>query len=200
MVSSLIFQKFSGEGLTEPPPQTPPPAFSRLRPRFGLRPQFSGASRPRLGLRPRYSGASRPQFGLRPQLSIGDLGLAPPKINSWIRPCRRFCWVDGSGKFYHTNMIAVVCCISRSILISFPASPDCPYMPRSCTKSRPFSKEVMRQTVSFSQNEMTCLSVEVEPSKSSHNPRFNDDSRHPDGFADVTNPSSHGEQRMPCSQ
>ena len=25
MVSSLIFQKFSGEGLTEPPPQTPPP-------------------------------------------------------------------------------------------------------------------------------------------------------------------------------
>ena len=29
MVSSLIFQKFSGEGLTEPPPQTPPPAFSR---------------------------------------------------------------------------------------------------------------------------------------------------------------------------
>ena len=29
MVSSLIFQKISGEGLTEPPPQTPPPAFSR---------------------------------------------------------------------------------------------------------------------------------------------------------------------------
>ena len=27
MVSSLIFQKFSGEGLTEPPPQTHPPAF-----------------------------------------------------------------------------------------------------------------------------------------------------------------------------
>ena len=28
MVSRLIFQKFSGEGLTEPPPQTPPPFFS----------------------------------------------------------------------------------------------------------------------------------------------------------------------------
>ena len=66
MVSSLIFQKFSGEGHTEPPPQTPPPLFLGLRPRFELRPQFSGASRPRLGLRPRYSGASRPRFGLRP--------------------------------------------------------------------------------------------------------------------------------------
>ena len=30
MVSSLIFQNFSGEGLTELPPQTPPPLF------FGL--------------------------------------------------------------------------------------------------------------------------------------------------------------------
>ena len=145
MVSSLIFQKFSGEGLTEPPPQTPPPLlpshqiitndfswkwqlnhfvspfqiiasnmhqnewfqvwffknflgrgspsplprplpplFLGLRPRFGLRPQFSGASRPRLGLRPRYSGASRPRFGLRPQLSIGDLGLAPQ--NKFLDP------------------------------------------------------------------------------------------------------------------
>ena len=27
MVSSLIFQKFSGVWLTEPPPQTPPPEF-----------------------------------------------------------------------------------------------------------------------------------------------------------------------------
>ena len=32
MISSLIFQKFSGEGLTEPPPQTPPPVFSRASP------------------------------------------------------------------------------------------------------------------------------------------------------------------------
>ena len=101
MVSSLIFQKFSGEGSPSPLPRPLPPIFLGLRPRFGLRPQFSGASRPRLGLRPRYSGASRPRlglrprysgasrprFGLRPQLSIGDLGLAPPKINSWIRPC-----------------------------------------------------------------------------------------------------------------
>ena len=84
MVSSLIFQKFPGEGLTEPPPQTPPPIFLGLRPRFGLRPQFSGASRPRFGLGPRYSGASRPRFGLRPHLSIEDLGLAPQ--NKFLDP------------------------------------------------------------------------------------------------------------------
>ena len=43
MVSSLIFQKFSGEGLTEPLPRPLPPLFLGLCPRFGLRPQFSGA-------------------------------------------------------------------------------------------------------------------------------------------------------------
>ena len=36
MVSSSIFQKFSGEGLTEPPPQTPPPIS------LGLTPSGSG--------------------------------------------------------------------------------------------------------------------------------------------------------------
>ena len=82
-----FFKNFLGRGSPSPLPRPLPPLFLGLRPRFGLRPQFSGASRPRLGLRPRYSGASRPRFGLRPQLSIGDLGLAPPKINSWIRPC-----------------------------------------------------------------------------------------------------------------
>ena len=81
-----FFKNFLGRGSPSPLPRPLPPLFLGLRPRFGLRPQFSGASRPRLGLRPRYSGASRPRFGLRPQLSIGDLDLAPPKINSWIRP------------------------------------------------------------------------------------------------------------------
>ena len=84
MVSSSIFQKFSGEGLTEPPPQTPPPFFLGLRPRFGLRPQFSGASRLRIGLRPRFSGASRPRFGLRPQLSVENL-VWPPQ-NKFLDP------------------------------------------------------------------------------------------------------------------
>ena len=85
MISSLIFQKFSGEGLTEPPPQTPPPVFSWASPSvrgFALNSQ---------ALRAFDSGASRPRFGLRPQLLVGELGLAPPKINCWIRhwlqPC-----------------------------------------------------------------------------------------------------------------
>ena len=35
-----IFKNFLGWGLTEPPPQTPPPAFSRASPSMlGLRPQ-----------------------------------------------------------------------------------------------------------------------------------------------------------------
>ena len=55
MVSSRNFQKFSGEGLTESPPQTPPPLNLGLRPRFGLRPQFAGASHPRFGLRPQFT-------------------------------------------------------------------------------------------------------------------------------------------------
>ena len=67
MVSSLIF--FSGEGLTEPLPRPLPPFFLGLRPWFGLRPQFSGASRLRLGLRPWISGASRPRLGLRPRFT-----------------------------------------------------------------------------------------------------------------------------------
>ena len=63
MVSSLIFQKFSGKGLTEPLPQTPPLFFLELRPWFALCPHFSGTSRTR--------------FGLLPQLLFGDFGLAP---------------------------------------------------------------------------------------------------------------------------
>ena len=50
-VSSQNFQKFSGEELTEPPPQTLPPLCLGLCPGFGLRPRFSGASRPRLSTR-----------------------------------------------------------------------------------------------------------------------------------------------------
>ena len=91
-----FFKNFLGRGSPSPLPRPLPPLFLGLRPRFGLRPQFSGASRPRLGLRPRYSGASRPRFGLRPQLSIGDLGLAPPK-NKFLDPAPVLChaWLVG---------------------------------------------------------------------------------------------------------
>ena len=72
-----FFKNFLGRGSPSPLPRPLPPFFLGLRPRFGLRPQFSGASRPRLGLRPQYSGASRLRFGLRPQLSIVDLVWPP---------------------------------------------------------------------------------------------------------------------------
>ena len=46
MVSSLIFQKFSGEGLTEPPPQTPPPVISRASPSDRASPSILGRFAP----------------------------------------------------------------------------------------------------------------------------------------------------------
>ena len=43
-----IFKNFLGRGSPSPLPRPLPPFFLGLRPRFGLRPQNSGASRPRL--------------------------------------------------------------------------------------------------------------------------------------------------------
>ena len=60
------FQKFSGEGLTEPPPQTPPPASSRASP-------SDRASPDSRALRALDSGFT---------LSFGP----PPFPKSWIRP------------------------------------------------------------------------------------------------------------------
>ena len=96
MVSRLIFQKFSGEGLTEPPPQTPPSFFLGLRPRFGLRPQFSGASRPRLGLRPQFSGASRPRFGLSPSTFDWGSWFGPPQ-SKFLDPPVVVCAIGRAG-------------------------------------------------------------------------------------------------------
>ena len=91
-----FFKNFLGRGSPSPLPRPLPPLFLGLRPRYGLRPQFSGASRPRLGLRPQLSIGARPWFG-------------SPKINSWIRPCTRLicsgesnpskvgsCWLSGA--------------------------------------------------------------------------------------------------------
>ena len=50
MVSSMNFQNFSGEGLTEPPPRDPLPPLN-----LKLRPRLSGALRPRFGLRPQFT-------------------------------------------------------------------------------------------------------------------------------------------------
>ena len=64
MVSS--FQKFSGRGSPSPLPRPLPPLFLGLRPRFGLRPQFSGASRPRLGASPSILGRFAPSIRASP--------------------------------------------------------------------------------------------------------------------------------------
>ena len=79
-VSSLNFQKFSGEGFTEPLPRPLPSIYLGLRPRFGLRPQFLGASHPWFRLHPQYSGASRPRFGLHPQFAPPQIGRPPTSI------------------------------------------------------------------------------------------------------------------------
>ena len=88
MVSSLIFQKFSGEGLTEPPPQTPPPRFFSG---FALGSGFALNSR---ALRALDSGFALDTRALRAldsgfalNFRLGTLVWPPPKINSWIRPC-----------------------------------------------------------------------------------------------------------------
>ena len=115
MVSSLIFQTFSGEGLTEPPPQTPPPDFSwapplvraslsilgHFAPSTRVSPSILGRFAPSIRASPSILGALRALdsgFALDTRaLRALDLGFAlnfqlgtlvwPPKIISWIRPC-----------------------------------------------------------------------------------------------------------------
>ena len=68
-----IFKNFLGRGSPSPLPRPLPPFFLGLRPRFGLRPQYSGASRPRLSTK---------------NLSkFMKLCCAPPNGKVWIRPC-----------------------------------------------------------------------------------------------------------------
>ena len=113
MVSGLIFQKISGEGLTEPPSPDPSPRFfsgfalgsgfalnSRahraLDSSFALDTRALRALGSGFALNSRAHRALDSNFALDTRalraldsgfallLSIGDLGLAP-KINSWIR-------------------------------------------------------------------------------------------------------------------
>ena len=65
MVSSLIFFKIIGEGLTEPPPQTPPRCFSGFDNRFVLPPIGSGFPLNSQALRALYSGFALDTRGLR---------------------------------------------------------------------------------------------------------------------------------------
>ena len=86
MVSSLIFQKISGEEHRVLSPEPLLPFLLGLCLQFGLRSQFMGASHLLLWLRPRSSGASRLRFGLRTRLLISEIGLTL-KIYSWSRQC-----------------------------------------------------------------------------------------------------------------
>ena len=73
-----FFKNFLGRGSPSPLPRPLPPFFLGLRPRFGLRPQFSGASRLRLGRFAPSIRAPPSTFGRR-------TWFGPPKINCWIR-------------------------------------------------------------------------------------------------------------------
>ena len=75
-----FFKNFLGRGSPSPLPRPLPPFFLGLRPRFGLRPQFSGASRLRLGRFAPSIRAPPSTFGRR-------TWFGPPKINCWIRHC-----------------------------------------------------------------------------------------------------------------
>ena len=87
MVSSLIFQKFSGEGLTEPPPQTPPPAFSRASPSVRASPSILGRFAPSTRASPSILGRFAPSIRASPSTFDWGPWFGPHKINSWIRPC-----------------------------------------------------------------------------------------------------------------
>ena len=84
-----IFKNFLGRGSPSPLPRPLPPFFLGLRPRFGLRPQYSGASRPRLStknLSNRIKLCCAPQWGsLDPPLDTVNatwiwLSSTPPMI------------------------------------------------------------------------------------------------------------------------
>ena len=90
MVSCLIFQKFSGEGLIEPLLRPLPPLFLGLRSRFGLRPQilerFAPSTRASPSILWRFA---RLDSGFALNFRLGTLAW-PPKINFWIRQWT--CW------------------------------------------------------------------------------------------------------------
>ena len=61
-VSSYNFEKISGEGLTEPPPQTPPPASSRASPSVRASPSNLGRFAPSTWASPLNSPPEKPTW------------------------------------------------------------------------------------------------------------------------------------------
>ena len=97
MVSSLIFQKFSGEG---PPPQTPPPAFSRASPSVRASPSILGRFAPSTRASLSILGRFAPSIRASPLTFDWGPRFGPPKINSWIRPCVYVAWSEASAGFW----------------------------------------------------------------------------------------------------
>ena len=85
------FSKIFWGGVHRAPSPNPSPAFSRaspsVRPRFGLRPQFSGASRPRLGARalPSILGRFALDSGFALNFRLATL-VCPPPPNKFLDP------------------------------------------------------------------------------------------------------------------
>ena len=85
MASSLIFQKISGEGLTEPPPQTPPPAFSRASPSVQASPSILGRFAPSTRASPSILGRFAPSIRASPSTFDWGPWFGPPQ-NQFLNP------------------------------------------------------------------------------------------------------------------
>ena len=85
MVSSVTFQKFSGEGLTEPPPQTPPPDFSRASPSVRASPSILGRFAPSTRASPSILGRSAPSIRASPLTLDWGPWFGPPQ-NKFLDP------------------------------------------------------------------------------------------------------------------
>ena len=97
MVSSLIFQKFSGEGLTEPPPQTPPPTFSRASPSVRASLSILGRFAPSTWALPSILRRFAPSIRDSPSTFDWGSWFGPLKVNSWIHQWERMMvrWMCG---------------------------------------------------------------------------------------------------------
>ena len=103
---------FWGGAHRAPSPDPSPRFFLGLRPRFGLRPQFSGASRPRLGLRSRpqegggivQAWTTWPEVASAPNGTVMYRGHGVPKISnsSFVRLKKQICQV----KFCHDKRLS----------------------------------------------------------------------------------------------
>ena len=99
MVSSLIFQKFSGEELTEPPPQTPPPAFSWASPlvwaSLSILGRFAPSTRASPSILGRFAPGLDSGFALNFRLRTlvwppQNKFLNPPLFKTYVRPLLKY--------------------------------------------------------------------------------------------------------------